>query len=112
MCQSSSPSGCVACCPPETAIPLNRNSGISKSKLKEACGTHVRDKRDLVSIDDGALLLDSDRLGRIKELVESGAFVPVNDRTYPFEQMVEAHEYVELGHKMGNVAVTVNRVAP
>jgi NADPH:quinone reductase-like Zn-dependent oxidoreductase len=64
-----------------------------------------------VSIDDGALLLDSERLGRLRELIEAGAIRPVNDRTYPFEQMVEAHRYVELGHKTGNVAVTVNQKA-
>ncbi len=34
------------------------------SKLKEACSRHVRDKRCLVSIDDSALKLDSERLGR------------------------------------------------
>jgi NADPH:quinone reductase-like Zn-dependent oxidoreductase len=81
------------------------------SKLKEASRSHVRDKRRLVSIDDDALLLDSERLGRLKELIEAGAIRPVNDRTYPFEQMVEAHRYVELGRKMGNVAVTVNQKA-
>ena len=39
------------------------------------------------------------------ELVEADRFAPVMDRTYPFEQLVEAHRYMETGHKRGNVVV-------
>ena len=40
-------------------------------------------------------------------LMETGAFVPVIDRTYPLELAVEAARYVETGQKLGNVVLTV-----
>jgi NADPH:quinone reductase-like Zn-dependent oxidoreductase len=43
----------------------------------------------------------------LKELVESGEFRPVVDRTYPLDEIVEAHRYVETGQKTGNVVITV-----
>ena len=42
----------------------------------------------------------------MKGLVEAGAFRPVIDRTYPIEQIAEAHRRVETWHKTGNVVVT------
>jgi NADPH:quinone reductase-like Zn-dependent oxidoreductase len=79
------------------------------SALKKACAKALATNGKYGSIDDGALLLQSDRLNRITELVELGTIKPVNDRIYDFNQIVEAHKYVETGHKKGNVAITVNK---
>jgi len=79
------------------------------SDLRKACERALAKNGKYVSIDDGALLLRSSRLDQIRELIESGKIRPINDRCYPFEQIVEAHKYVETGHKKGNVAITVNQ---
>lgn len=77
------------------------------SKLKSECQKALSPNGIYSSIDDGSLELKSERLVLIKELIEVGHIKPVIDRSFPLEQIVEAHRYVEKGHKKGGVAITI-----
>lgn len=46
-------------------------------------------------------------LEHLRSRLESGAFRPLIDRSYPLEDIVEAYRYVEAGHKVGNVVISV-----
>jgi NADPH:quinone reductase-like Zn-dependent oxidoreductase len=50
---------------------------------------------------------DVDDLRLLAELTSADKFRPVIDRRYPFDQIVEAHRYVDTGRKRGSVVVTL-----
>lgn len=60
-----------------------------------------------VSVDDGRPKLRREDLVLLGELATKGEIRPVIDRTYGLDDIVEAHRYVDHGHKRGNVVVAV-----
>ncbi len=49
----------------------------------------------------------SDDMAQVAQLAESGAIAPVIDRSFPLEQVADAHRYVETGRKKGKVVIKV-----
>ncbi len=77
------------------------------SSFKVACIEALAPGGRVVSVDDGTPRLGASDLLLLRELVEAGRFKPVVDRSYPLDQVAEAHRYVEQQHKRGNVVITV-----
>lgn len=84
---------------------------VGKSKgstFKAQCKKALTPNGKYVSVDDGDPKLHSESLTFLNELIQAGKLKPVIDRCYPLEQIVEAHRYVDQGHKKGNVVITVD----
>ncbi len=55
----------------------------------------------------GVAISNKENLTYLRDLVENKTLKVVIDKIYPFEHIVDAYEYVESGHKKGNVVVKV-----
>jgi NADPH:quinone reductase-like Zn-dependent oxidoreductase len=54
-----------------------------------------------------ASTLAGEDLAYLRGLVEAGRLRPVVDRSFPLDQIVEAHRYAETGQKLGNIVVVI-----
>jgi NADPH:quinone reductase-like Zn-dependent oxidoreductase len=60
-----------------------------------------------VSVDDGTPNIRREDLVLLSELATKGEIRPVIDRIYALDDIIEAHRYVDNGHKRGNVIITL-----
>jgi NADPH:quinone reductase-like Zn-dependent oxidoreductase len=62
--------------------------------------------KQVVEVSENDSAFSSETYAHLLELVARGELRPVIDKTYPFEQIVEAHRRVDSGRKVGSVVVT------
>ncbi len=89
-------------------VVLDAVGKISFSRAKKALkkkGTYL----DVIKHSGSGESIKTGDLVFLKELIEAGRIKTFIDRRYPLEQIVEAHRYVEKGHKRGHVVITVER---
>lgn len=82
---------------------------IKSSGLKESARKSLSETGKYISVDDGSPKLLAENLDMVRKLIEAGHIRAVIDSTYSLEQMVEAHRYVDGGHKKGNVVISVTK---
>ena len=83
-------------------------NAVGKKKVQLQVEAILAAGGQYVTVDDGSPKLKIADLAFLKELVEAGAFKGVIDRCYALEEIVEAHRYVDKGHKKGNVVIQVS----
>jgi len=85
------------------AVGKKKSSGLKYKKALKPNGKFI-------SVDDGnpgKKSVSQENLMILKDMAEKKEIKPIIDKIYPIEQIIEAHRYVDKGHKKGNVIITI-----
>ncbi|PGN52452.1 NAD(P)-dependent alcohol dehydrogenase [Bacillus thuringiensis] len=74
---------------------------------KSLCTDALMPNGKYVSVNGMMAKISKEDMNLLKQLAETEKLKPVIDRTYRLEEVAEAHTYVEMGHKKGNVSITL-----
>ncbi|EOO23210.1 quinone oxidoreductase [Bacillus cereus BAG1X2-3] len=74
---------------------------------KSLCTDALMPNGKYVSVNGMMAKVSKEDMNLLKQLAETEKLKPVIDRTYRLEEVAEAHTYVEMGHKKGNVSITL-----
>lgn len=82
-------------------------NAVGKRMARLECDGILAPNGHHITVDDGLPRLRPADVQFAAELFETGRLQAVIDPTYPLERIVEAHAYVDQGHKKGNVVITI-----
>ena len=88
-------------------VVLDAVGGLKKPPSSEAVGNVLAPGGVYVSVDEAMPRFAHADLDELRQLASAGTLKPVIDRTYPLDQIAEAHAYVDRGRKRGNVIIAM-----
>ncbi len=80
---------------------------LASAGIGTMLGGTIRSIFSKKKIESGVIKETVEDMNFFKQEIEEGRLNAVIDKTYTFEQIAEAHAYVDKGHKKGNVIISV-----
>ena len=74
---------------------------------KEVCKNILKQNGKYMTVLNGMVMGKQNDLTLLKNLIEQNNFTPVIDKCFNLDEIVEAHKYVEMGHKKGNIVIKI-----